>query len=788
MTKILAIDDKPDNLTALSAILKNYIPDCTVITAQSGPEGIEKAITELPDTILMDIKMPGMDGYEACKKIKANEATRHIPIAMITAIRTESVDISRGLDIGADAFLAKPIDETVLVAQVNTLLRIKKAEDKLRGQRDLLEKMVRERTDALAESEAKYRLLADSTIDCIWLLNMDLIFTYINPAVYEMTGFTTKEWIGSKLQGHCDEKNFKIMNGIVLAAQERLPDNSGFIFEAVMLKKSKDPFYVEITGRMIVDEDGQPKGLQGVTRDITERKQAEIALRESEERFRMLFENAPLGYHSLDANGAIVEVNETWCKLLGYTKEEVVGRNFSNFIHPDFEEVFKQNFPKFKSLGYTLGVEFEMIKKDGSEAIVSFDGKIGYKKDGSFKQTHCVLNDLTERNQTKKEKEKLTEQLIQAQKMEAIGTLAGGIAHDFNNILSSILGFTELALDDANKEPLLYDNLTEVLTAGNRAKDLVQQILALSRHDSPEIRPIQINSIVNEVLKMLRSTIPSSIEIQENICSNQLVVLADPTQIHQVIVNLATNAKHAMSDAIGVLAVNVDIVSIDESTQEIDMAWGDYARITISDTGAGIPKTHLDKIFEPYFTTKPVGEGTGLGLSVVHGIIKSHKGNITVSSEPGIGTTFNVFLPLAKQQSAGLPSPIAEPLPTGTERILLVDDELPIVKMSQQTLVRLGYTVTPRTSSIEALEAFRSSPDAFDLVITDMSMPYMTGEKLASEIKKIRPDMPVILCTGFSEKINIQPGPDFQINGFLMKPVVKSKLAKIIRKLLDKTQ
>ena len=406
---------------------------------------------------------------------------------------------------------------------------------------------------------------------------------------------------------------------------------------------------------------------------------------------------------------------------------------------------------------------------------------------GEVQGAFAFITDITERKRAEEEQKKLQGQLIQAQKMEAIGTLAGGIAHDFNNILSSILGYTDLALDDADKESLLYDNLTEVLTAGNRAKELVQQILALSRHDNPEIKPIQLNPLVKEALKMLRATIPTSIEIEENICSNQLVIVADPTQIHQVIVNLATNAKHAMEETGGVLAVDVEAVSIDENTETkcIDLTPGNYVRITVSDTGTGIAGEHIDKIFEPYFTTKEKGKGTGLGLSVVHGIIKNHKGHIAVFSEPGKGTTFNVFLPLAKQQSVELPSPTAGPLATGTEHILIVDDEPPLVKILQQTIERMGYTATIFTSSMEALEVFQASPDKFDLVITDMTMPNMTGDKLASEIKKIAPDMPVILCTGFSEKINIQPGPDLQINGFLMKPVNKTKLAKTVRQVLD---
>ena len=290
---------------------------------------------------------------------------------------------------------------------------------------------------------------------------------------------------------------------------------------------------------------------------------------------------------------------------------------------------------------------------------------------------------------------------------------------------------------------------------------------------------------------MLRSIIPSSITIQENISSRQLVVHADPTQIHQVIVNLATNAKHAMSETGGILIVDVHSVSFEENVENVenvDLPPGNYARITVSDTGTGIDKALITKIFEPYFTTKAVGEGSGLGLAVTHGIIKSHNGDITVHSQPGKGTTFNVYLPMSENGSVELPETSDEPLPRGTERILILDDEPSIVKMQQQSLERLGYTVTASTSSVAALEMFCAAPGKYDLIITDMTMPDMTGDKFAEKIKKIRSDIPIILNTGFSDKINIQAGHDLQIDCFLIKPVSKKTLAITVRKLLDETK
>jgi len=819
MTKILAIDDRPDNLTTLSAILKNSIPDCTIITARSGIEGIEKAAAELPDTILLDIKMPEMDGYEVCAKLKENKITRHIPVIMITAIKTESSDVSQGLNMGADAFLAKPINESILIAQVNTALRIKKAEDQLRDQKGLLEKMVKKRTGALTQSQKKYRALLETTSEGCWQLNPELKTVEVNPALCKMLGYSQEEMIGKTPFEFVDDENRKIF----IDQTSKIPTTPHRSYEIVLKKKTGEDLPTYFNATTIRDESGKVQGSFSFVSDITERKRAEF-------RIEALLSLNQMTEASLDEIGAFalengikltnstigyiafVNEDETILTMHSWSKEAMEQCKLIDqpLVYPLatvglWGEAIRQRKPVITNdysapsplkKGYPEGhiniirhMNIPLFEGNKIAAVAGVGNKEKDYDQSDIRQLTLLMQGmwrLVQRRREQEAKKELEYQLLQAQKMEAIGTLAGGIAHDFNNILSSVLGYTELALDDADKETILHDNLTEVLAAGNRAKELVNQILTLSRHDAVEFRPIQINPLVKKALKMLRSTIPTSIEIKENICSKQLVVHADPTQIHQVIVNLATNAKHAISDAIGVLEVCVDSVSFDESlkNRDIDVAPGDYARITISDTGAGIAEAHLDKIFEPYFTTKKTGEGTGLGLSVVHGIIKSHKGNIRVSSEPGKGTTFHFCLPLAKQRSVELPPQTDEPLPAGTERILLVDDEPSIVKMLQQSLERLGYTVTTRTNSMEALETFRSSPDMFDLVITDMTMPNMTGDKLASEIKKIRRDMPVILCTGFSDKINIRPGPDFQIDEFLKKPVDKAKLAKTVRKAL----
>jgi len=385
-----------------------------------------------------------------------------------------------------------------------------------------------------------------------------------------------------------------------------------------------------------------------------------------------------------------------------------------------------------------------------------------------------------------REKHELEEQLRHTQKIEAIGTLAGGIAHDFNNILAGIMGYTELALLDAPQGTLLQRNLDEILTVSRRAVDMVKQILTFSRKSRQEQEPIYISLIIKEALKMLRASLPSTIEIRQNIETSLTPVLANPTQIHQVLTNLCTNAAHAMRDNGGVLEISLADVAIEEdaSAQYPDLNPGKYQRLTVSDTGHGMSPVLKERIFEPFFTTKKPGEGTGMGLAVVHGIAKSHDGSVAVHSEQEKGTTFQVFFPTV--DSAAVTEHVyPDTIPVGKELILLVDDENALVDIGCQTLENLGYQVIAKTSSTEALEAFRAQPEEFDLVITDMTMPNMTGVDLAKEIMRIRSDMPIILCTGFSDSISEDEALALGIREFTMKPFSTLEIATIIRRALQ---
>ena len=376
--------------------------------------------------------------------------------------------------------------------------------------------------------------------------------------------------------------------------------------------------------------------------------------------------------------------------------------------------------------------------------------------------------------------------MLQAQKMEAIGTLAGGIAHDFNNILSAVIGYSELSLDMTEAGSFVHQNLKKTITAGLRARDLVQQILTFSRKDERLLSPLQAAPLVKESLKLLRSSLPATIEISQNITNGADNVIADPTQIHQIVMNLCTNAAHAMEADGGHLKLSLSQVQLlDEDTRmHPGLLPGHYLKLSVQDTGCGIPPENMEKIFDPYFTTKEKGKGTGLGLSVVHGLVKSLGGAIYVYSEPDSGTTFHVYIPAVKTQTQAIEKASFD-MAGGSEHILLIDDEQSIVEVERLFLEKLGYRVSTATGSEAGLEMLSRKPDAFDLVITDMTMPKMNGDKLSAEILKIRPDLPIIMSTGYNANISSQTALKAGIKAFVEKPVVSADLARIVRTVLD---
>jgi len=475
-------------------------------------------------------------------------------------------------------------------------------------------------------------------------------------------------------------------------------------------------------------------------------------------------------------------VNKAMADFLGMQKENLEGKKLRDILSKEEARACitfnKEIFREKKQ------IRTEQWLKNGKEEPHAFYVVRTPKLDnnGNIEYVVCTAHDITERKRMEKEKKKLEARLRQAQKMEAIGTLAGGIAHDFKNSLFPILGYSEMLMNDAPDNSDLKRDLSIIFNGTKRARDLVKQILAFSRQREYDLKPIKVHLVVKEALKLIRSSIPATIDIMQNIIDCELV-MADYTQIHQVAINLLTNAYHAMEKKGGKLKVTLKEVDLRVDDLK-GMPPGTYVRLTVSDTGIGMDQSTIDRIFDPYFTTKKEGKGTGLGLAVVHGIIKSHGGHISVYSEPGKGSEFHFYLPVIKAQQETKQIEI-QPIKKSNERILVVDDEKMVVEIQQKMLKRLGYDVTSCTSSVEALKAFQANPDNFDLIITDMTMPNMTGDQLAQKIMEIRTDIPIILCSGFSEKMSNEKAKSLGIKKFLMKPVLIKDLSITIRRALD---
>ncbi len=516
-----------------------------------------------------------------------------------------------------------------------------------------------------------------------------------------------------------------------------------------------------------------------------ENKKTRQALQQSEERLRIVFETFPDPVTIIQAeDGRCIDVNSAFSRVTGWTYDEVVGKTAADLdIWHDPQEREKLT-AGIAEHGKVENLEAQFRLKDGRLITALMSATLIILRNKPHILT--ITRDISELKAAQQEREQLRTRLIQAQKMEAIGTLAGGIAHDFNNILGAIIGYAEMALYDTQKGSMEHYNIEQVLKAGHRAKDLVKQILAFSRKSEQDKKIIFLTPIIIEVLKLLRASLPTTIEIKQNIEPNLDAIFADPTQIHQVMMNLCTNSAHAMGDKSGILEVNLQNMNLNlkAAAQYPDLNPGLYVKLSISDTGCGMDSATMQRIFDPYFTTKEQDKGTGMGLAVVHGIVKGHGGGIHVESAAGEGTRFDILFPVIKRQVISETEEL-KALPTGNESILCVDDEQPLIELGKNMLKKLGYRVETQTLPVEAIELFRAAPDKFDLVISDMTMPAMTGVSLAKKLMEIRPEIPVIICTGYSEQIDESRAKELGIKGFLMKPFTIRELSKTVRKVLD---
>ncbi|MGD0663199.1 MAG: PAS domain S-box protein [Syntrophorhabdales bacterium] len=672
--------------------------------------------------------------------------------------------------------------------------------------------------ETLRESEMRFRSVLENSQDVIYRQNIETgRYEYVSPSVETVTSFpaewfltTDVETVRSKI--HPDDM------ASMRAALASLEGAGKAKVEYRWQTKSGDWRWLSNHMSLVKDDAGATLYRDGSIRDITERRRADEALRESEVKYRNLFLNMTEEVHFWklvrDESGEIktwrvVDANppalKTWERksledTVGRTADEIypgatdhymavvqkimkenVPYSFDDYFPPPVDKYFRFTSVPLGEYFITTGADITGVKK-AQVALQKAHDELELRVQERTEELRAAYEKLKKETE---ERSKAEEQLRQAQKMEALGTLSGGIAHDFNNILAAIVGFTELIGGRIDKGSRDAHRIDRIMEASTRGRDLVQQMLTFSRKAEQEKKPLRVSSIVKETVKLIRATTPTTISIKVNTMSESDLILGDPTQIQQVLMNLCTNAAYAMREKGGSLDIDLNDFSVSASNEDPDgIKPGLYVKLTVRDTGTGIPGDIMDKIFDPFFTTKKLGEGTGLGLSVVHGIVKHSNGHITVESELGRGSTFTVYFPkITGELETGEASD--DELLTGSERILFVDDEEALVEMGEDILAELGYEVTSRMNGREALALLKEDPSRFDLVITDQTMPEMTGVELAKEVLAIRPDMPMIMCTGFSYVVDADKARAAGIKAFTMKPLTKREIAKTIRTVLD---
>ncbi len=639
--------------------------------------------------------------------------------------------------------------------------------------RDITER--KQMQEEYKDASERFRKLAESSFDGVVIIKNGVLVE-ANSTFAALYGYEPSEVIGMKVLDFIAPESKDLVSKNIMSGYEAP-------YEATVLKKDGTKFEVEASGTRL-NYKGHSARITAM-RDITKRKRAEEALRESEERYRLLVEshNAPISI--VDKEGLFLSINYIGAANFGLKPSDIIGKSVRNLFPSKADTILERHQKIIESgIGESIEEVYDLPVGKKFYLVNILPAKDG---NGNIFGVMAFSYDITERKRVEEDKVTLEEQLRQAQKMEAIGTLAGGIAHDFNNTIAAILINAEMSILQNEENNILRSNLEEIIQSVNHGKDLVEQIFSFARPSTQERRPLDIRLVISEIHEFLKATLSSTIKIRQNIQVKSGTILADSTQIKQIFMNLCTNAAHAMRDKNGLLEINLadEILDQKDIVTYPELKPGAYLQITIKDTGHGIDKTDIDRVFDPFFTTKGPGEGTGLGLSVVHGIVKNHEGAIRVKSKPDKGSTFQILLPKEECEASEKVKKL-HPVSKAEKGIciLFVDDEKVFVTAGKKMLEHIGYKVIAHTSSIEALKDFREQPEKIDLVISDMVMPDMSGVDLSKKLLQIRPDLPIIICTGYNELINSKKAKGIGIREMLKKPFYANELANTIEKVL----
>jgi len=764
-------------LTGLGLPVCAVLPVATVAFFQGLRSGAVIAVLAIPLNLLM-FGLIGVNWFDTFFTIQF--ITSSLGIVLVGTLLGRMCDLARDLQQQRDSLHSQVQERTASLRQSHEHLKardqeISAANMQLRAHEQQLvavnEQLLAQEIELREANEDLENIFATKA-DGLIVTDQDTIIK-VNHALERMLGYCAQELLGRTIL------DIAGMNAADLdRARHMIADLYTLNFvknrQFVWQKKDGSECSVEINFTLLKNADGQPRGSVCEVRDISEYR------RSDEERTRLIaaMEQTSESIMIFDRDGSIQYCNAALEDLTGYTREELTGKSYTTTSEDAESGQFYKGLLDYVSTGAVWQGRFSPTVSDGTRREYETTISPVRDREGAIDSFVSIGRDVTREVVMEK-------QLSQAQKMEAIGTLAGGIAHDFNNILTAVIGYTELSLREASEDSGLASRLNQVLKAGNRARDLVKQILAFSRCSESEVlRPVRFKSVLEEVLLMMRSTLPTTIDIKTQILTDAIVI-ADPTQLHQIVMNLCSNAGHAMSASDGILTVMLREENVDTGlAREQSVSPGAYACLEISDTGKGIAPESLDHIFEPFYTTKGKGEGTGMGLAVVHGIVNSCNGFVKVTSSVGRGTTFQVFLPVEAAQAPET-EVLPESLPGGAERILFIDDEPDIVELADEMLTALGYRVTATHKSQKALEIFEKTPRDFDLVITDRTMPKMTGLELAGHMRALRPEIPIILCSGYGLDLEEESIQGREISAALAKPLSFKNVAETIRTVLD---
>jgi PAS domain S-box-containing protein len=770
---ILHLEDQPLDAELIRESLRQEGLECDLHLAADA-EVFERMLHTLaPDVVLSDYRVPGFDGLEALDLVRANQL--HVPFIFVSGSMGEEKAIET-LHNGATDYVLKDRLTRLVPA-------IRRALEEARSRRE-----AEEAARALRESEQRLELALRGADLGTWdwdITGGTIVFNERWATMLDLEPYPAPQTITAWTSRiHPDDKPLALR-----AVQAHLAGETDFFeIECRMCTPCGGSRWVLNRGRVVSrDADGQPLRLTGTQLDITDRKQAAEALLESEQRLKYALDATCDGLWDWDIQTGKVYFSPQWARLLSYEPEEVPQdiAFFYQVLHPEDAAPVRESV-EARFLGHTpvKQIEIRLRTKTGEYRWFSDRGKVVTRDEsGAPLRMVGTITDITERKQAEQERLQLETQLRQAHKMEALGTLAGGIAHDFNNILGAIIGFSELVRQDLPAASPSRNDLDEVLKAAHRAKLLVEQILTFSRQRPQYLQPVRLAEVIQEALRFLRATIPSSIEVRLHLDPGAPLVMADPTQIHQIIINLAANSVHAIPEGGGIIEITTSATQLTEPMQP-EMRPGDYAVLTVSDNGHGMDAALQARIFDPFFTTKGPGQGTGLGLAVVHGIVREHKGAIRVRSAPAQGTHIEVYLPAATEAPPETITPPGSVVAGSGRRVMLVDDEPALVRVGKLMLERLGFTVEAFTESPAAWEAFEASPEKYDLVISDQTMPRLTGLELSSRILSRRPRLPVILITGYHASANRERVRAAGVAELLMKPFTFDSLSSVIGNVL----